>query len=443
LESLAKSAVRKYSEGKFREAVQMAVYKQSGSKNWWYKFTWNGQQIRESTKQTNKRLAEQIEAAHKASLARGEVGIRDKEPVPTLAGFADELFLPFVRSTSAAKPNTIRFYENSVANLKANARIASLPIDQITSEAIAAFVAHRQNDQVQVATVNRDLATLRRIFHLATEWGKVFRILPRVRLLSGENHRERVLSFEEEAAYRDAAADVGNGIEEAYKTALKGIRAQERGQQPKRPDSYLLCDVATILIDCALRPEECFRLKWENFRDGLVDIHKGKGKGSRRRIPASQRVQGILEMRKGTSTSEWIFPAPTRSGHIEASSIKKQHAAAIAASGVPPFVLYTFRHTCLTRWAKHMDPFTLHILAGHTDMNTTKRYIHPNETHIREAMAKVWGGHSFGHSHEKGDPKAASDSSVTDSFDKDLSGATRRDRTGDLLITNQPLYQLS
>ena len=57
-----------------------------------------------------------------------------------------------------------------------------------------------------------------------------------------------------------------------------------------------------------------------------------------------------------------------------------------------PFVLYTLRHTCLTRWAKHMDPFTLHILAGHTDMNTTKRYIHPNEAHIREGMAKVWVG---------------------------------------------------
>ena len=52
-------------------------------------------------------------------------------------------------------------------------------------------------------------------------------------------------------------------------------------------------------------------------------------------------------------------------------------------------------------------------------------------------MAKVWGGHSFGHSDKKGDPKAASDLSVTDSIDKDLTGATRRDRTGDLLITNQ------
>ena len=123
-------------------------------------------------------------------------------------------------------------------------------------------------------------------------------------------------------------------------------------------------------------------------------------------------------------------------GHVEASSINEQHAAAIAASEVQPFVLYTLRHTCLTRWAKHMDPFTVHVLAGHTDMNTTTRYIHPNETHIREAMAKVWGGHSFGHGDEKGDPKAASDSSVNDSIDKDLTGATRRDRTGDLLITN-------
>jgi hypothetical protein len=32
------------------------VYKQAKSKNWWYKFNWNGEQIRESTKQTNKRL---------------------------------------------------------------------------------------------------------------------------------------------------------------------------------------------------------------------------------------------------------------------------------------------------------------------------------------------------------------------------------------------------
>jgi hypothetical protein len=69
-------------------------------------------------------------------------------------------------------------------------------------------------------------------------------------------------------------------------------------------------------------------------------------------------------------------------------------------------------------------------------MNTTKRYVHPNEADIREAMSKVWGGHSFGHSRETVDPKVAVDSSSTDRFDNGLTGATRRDRTGDLLITN-------
>jgi hypothetical protein len=43
----------------------MAVYKQPKSRYWWYKFTWNGEPIRRSTKQSNKRVAEQMEAAHR------------------------------------------------------------------------------------------------------------------------------------------------------------------------------------------------------------------------------------------------------------------------------------------------------------------------------------------------------------------------------------------
>ena len=101
------------------------------------------------------------------------------------------------------------------------------------------------------------------------------------------------------------------------------------------------------------------------------------------------------------------FSRADQSGHIEGPRLKKLHANALEICGVEPFVLYTLRHTCITRWAKYMDPFTLHVLAGHTDMNTTKRYVHPNEAHIREAMSKVWGGHTSGHTNEKGDPKVA------------------------------------
>src|SRR3954463_16162204 len=95
----------------------MAVYKQPKSKYWWYKFTWNGDAMRESTKQTNKRLAEQMEAAHRTALAKGEVGIRDRKPVPTLKEFANVDFLPFVRSTFSAKLKTQRYYVYGVKSL--------------------------------------------------------------------------------------------------------------------------------------------------------------------------------------------------------------------------------------------------------------------------------------------------------------------------------------
>jgi integrase len=101
--------------------------------------------------------------------------------------------------------------------------------------------------------------------------------------------------------------------------------------------------VITILADCALRPEECFRLRWaDNIRDGATGIHTGKGRGSRRRIPASTRVLAYLDMRKGTVQPDgWAFPAATRSGHVEASSLKKQHARAFTLNEVAAFVLYT------------------------------------------------------------------------------------------------------
>jgi integrase len=291
----------------------MAVYKRG--KVWWYRFVWNAEEIRQSSKQGSKRVAEQMEAAHKTSLAKGEVGIRTKAAAPPLAKFMDNDFLPFVESTKAAKPNTIRFYRNSVTNLKGYPKLAGLPLDQITAEHIAGFIAYRQSAKVQVSTLNRDLATLRRVFHLAQEWGKVSTILPRVRLLPGENHRERVLSGEEERSYLEAATELGNAIAAAYQKALEGIRAVQRGEQPRRPDAFLLRDVATLLLDCGIRPEECFRLRWaDNIRDGAIEIHTGKGRGSRRRIPASARVVAVLKMRRQEALSEWVFRRTRRAG---------------------------------------------------------------------------------------------------------------------------------
>ena len=95
-------------------------------------------------------------------------------------------------------------------------------------------------------------------------------------MIPGENERDRVLTDDEESRYLSAATKVGANIEEAYRRALGGLRAR-KGEVPIEPeDPYLLRDVTTILIDCALRPEECFRLRWPNVRDGAVHVPFGR-----------------------------------------------------------------------------------------------------------------------------------------------------------------------
>ena len=91
-------------------------------------------------------------------------------------------------------------------------------------------------------------------------------------------------------------------------------------------------------------------------------------------------------MRQTDARSEWLFPAPTATGHIEKSTLKKQHKKALATAKVEPFTLYTFRHTCLTR-AAFMDPYTLAYLADHSDFSTTRRYVHPQADTIKAAHA--------------------------------------------------------
>jgi integrase len=348
----------------------MAIYKRG--KIYWFKFVWNGEVIRESTKQGNERAAGQIEAARKTQLAKGEVGIKERKPCPTLGEFADKQFIPFVEKQSKDKPRTIEFYNMRASRLETFPRLWNVRLEAIRPDDIGAYIGARQALEMRVSTINRDLATLRRMFKLAMEWGSVQGILPKVRLLPGENRRERVVTLDEEKAYLEAA-------------------------------SPLLLDFAMIAFDCGLRPDESYRLKWSQVRNGNIEIHTGKTKDARRSVPISPRVTEMLTRRRREVAGEWIFPAPTKTGHINADSLKKQHADAIKAAKVDPFVIYSLRHTCLTRWAAipGMDPFTLKKLAGHARIETTMRYVHMNDDRARSILQTTWpvqGGHKSGHS---------------------------------------------
>src|SRR5229473_5057328 len=173
----------------------MSIFKRGNV--YWYHFWFNGQHIQESTKQGNPRVARQMEAAHRTSLAKGEVGIREKTTPPLLADFADT-FLKAVAST-LDKRSTVEFYGRRLKKILCAENMAKARLDSIDESAIQRYIQQRQsaNGGPAVATLNRELATLRRMLRLAHEWKLIERV-PRIRLLRGERVRDFVLSHENE-----------------------------------------------------------------------------------------------------------------------------------------------------------------------------------------------------------------------------------------------------
>jgi len=344
----------------------MSVFLQPGAqrKIWWYRFMFNGQVIRRSTKQTSHKVAVQLEAEHRSLLAKGDLGIFEKTHAPTFSAFAKE-FLAWAAAKFQAKPKTLAYYQNSVARLLEYSPLMSLALDdERISERLTGYIGKRQLDGLRVSSINHELRCVRRLLHLAVKWGRIESAV-HVEMLNGENHRDFVLSKEEESRYLAAAPP-------------------------------LLAAVATVLIDSGMRPEECYRLRWEtivwlNGRYGTLQVMHGKTEASRRLLPMSARVRAILEARwsnQGKPIEGWVWPAETKSGHMEPSGVKKQHRKAIKDGKVRPFVLYSLRHTFLTRLGMSgIDIWTFARIAGHSNIRQSETYVHPSTDRILDAMA--------------------------------------------------------
>ena len=142
--------------------------------------------------------ARQIEAAYRTSLTKGEAGFREKKPIPTLDQFCHDRVEPFAKSQfEKASPKTWAWYRFGLNTIRAYDAIATRKLDEITAEHVVGFVSHLQAKEWKIASVNSALRAIRRVFRLAMRWG-VIPSAPDVSLLRGENHREHVVTTEEE-----------------------------------------------------------------------------------------------------------------------------------------------------------------------------------------------------------------------------------------------------
>jgi integrase len=219
--------------------------------------------------------------------------------------------------------------------------------------------------EVSPASVNRSLATLRRLLRLVYDWRVIDRV-PKIALLPGERIREYTLSYDEEEAYLKAAP------------------------QP-------LPDVATLILDTGFRVGEALSLQWSDVhfeplkgsRLGFIHIRDGKSRNARRNISLTARVRGMLENRFN-GVEGWVFAKPDEVPML-VSSLDHIHSEIREALHLnPEFVIHSLRHSMLTRLGESgADAFTIMKIAGHSSVSMSQRYVHPTPEAMEKAMERL------------------------------------------------------
>lgn len=343
-------------------------------KTYWYNFRWSIKQpdgtlesfrIRQSAKTHNRNAARGVEEEHRRALRKGEIHPNDPWPKPMT--IATPVFRAFAREFLAhAKTHTEQgthtFYRVCMERLLAFAAIADAPLDAITGETASRYARYRQEvPGNSVVTVNGDLRTLRRVLHLAAEWGRL-QHAPAIHELPQPAGRNRIVSFADEARYLAKASEN-------------------------------LRDAAILAADTGLRPNsELFPLQWTDvdLAAGAIHVRKGKTASAQRTLPLTPRAAEILRRRKlaDAKGSAFVFSGAGDSGHI--TSVQHPHKAAVKAARLESFEFYCWRHTFGTRAAQSgMDRYTLARLMGHSSPSVAARYyIHVTETHVADGFEK-------------------------------------------------------
>lgn len=347
-----------------------------------YRFMWtvrNAEGTSESF--TIRRVAKgatTIEAAreaadeHRRALRLGLVHPKDPWP-PAKAPEAPaitfrQMGARFLEHVKVKKPRSAGFYGECLDRALKFAPLADAPLERVTGETITKYASWRQAAPKgnSVATINAEIRTIRRLLNLAEEWGELDKA-PACHELPGQEGRDRVLSFTEEAEY------------------LKHATANLR-------------DATILAVDTGLRPDsELFVLEWRNVHldktadapNGSIHIEKGKTKYAVRNLPLTPRGQAVLEMRAAVANgNRYVFPGAGKAGHVV--SLQHPHEEAITDAKLVPFEFYCWRHTFGTRAAESgMDKFSLARLMGHSSPRVAERYyIHVTEPHVTAGFGR-------------------------------------------------------
>lgn len=327
---------------------------------WWVRYKdADGREHRE--KVGPKKLAEEVYAKRRSQVAEGkffpERELRRR--VVPLKSYLNEFFDDHVAGKLKNADHEQRYVRLWTGALGLR------PVRSITSTDVARYVAERQDAGKAPATVNRELAFLRKAMNHAIVHGLADRnpVGARnggVKLARENNERARYLTDEEQARLQHEIADA----------------------------HWSLIEFA---VHTGFRQANQFKLRWSDvdFNASTIVARNPKG-GKDYIVPMNATVRELLAALPSRLKGVFVFPSSTGTAMGSQNFMNRVFVPALRRAGIDDFHWHDLRHTFASRLVMAGVPLlTVSKLLGHATLAMTQRYAHLAPGHLADAVRNL------------------------------------------------------
>jgi integrase len=340
------------------------LYRRPDSAIWWcsYKDA-TGRRIRLSTGTGDKEQARRELDDRRGRAVRGEVLLPGADKV-TVNNLADDLVIEY----TVNRRRSLERLEDALTHVRAT--FGQRRAQQVTTPEIRAYVRQRQESKVANATINYELAALKRAFRLAQDAGRIMHRC-HIPMLEVRNARKGFFDREQFEAFRKALPD------------------------------YAQPAVTAAFITGWRTRDELLTRQWKHvdFTHGWLRLEPNETKnGEGRMFPLTPELRACLEVQRATTEAlqrktgriiPWVFH---RDGQPLKTFYKAWHRACRAA-GVPGRIPHDLRRTAVRNLERAGVPRSAAMaMVGHKTESIYRRYAIVDEAMLKkgaEQLAKL------------------------------------------------------
>jgi integrase len=353
----------KYRDPKTGELVESQV--------WWYEFTFAGKRYRDSTKQTLKTLAGEVEKDERRKIERAYAGLPTESRVQRIRTVSEALKTYQKGYETGHREKSVSWVKERMAHVERLLGSAILP--DLTETRIRGYMAARLTEKAGNRTVNMEVDCLARA--IGHQWRELW---PKVKRLEENREAGRALAPEEESRLLTvAAANRSPLILPFIRIALlTGMRSGE------------------------IRALRARQLDWKarSLRVGRAKTRAGTGRDIPMNDDLAETLAGqvawLAKRFETESRPDWhLFPFSNRVRPVDplrpATTIKTAWESVRTTAKVD-CRFHDLRHTALTKMAEAGVPeSTMLALAGHMSRAMMERYSHIRMAAKREAVESL------------------------------------------------------